>query len=173
MKNGMRREWKKLVPNIRRCISFYNFRKALLNFIRTSAKKIFNINYQVGIVLLVRLRQGFSHLCKQKFQHNFKNTINPLCSCSTEAKATLHFFFLFCQFFSAIREILMNELALSWRSSLSYRNQSIDLQSKSMDWFLYDRDLRHERVNEYWQFPPVADSKQTSQYAAIVKCYFW
>ena len=30
--------------------------------------------------------------------------------------------------------------------SLSYRNQSIDLRSKSMDWFLYDRDLRHERV---------------------------
>ena len=30
--------------------------------------------------------------------------------------------------------------------SLSYRNQSIDLQSKSVDWFLYDRDLRHERV---------------------------
>ena len=32
------------------------------------------------------------------------------------------------------------------RRSLSYRNQSIDLQSKSMDWFLYHRDLRHERV---------------------------
>ena len=31
--------------------------------------------------------------------------------------------------------------------SFSYRNQSIDLQSKSMDWFLYDRDLRCERVN--------------------------
>ena len=31
--------------------------------------------------------------------------------------------------------------------SLSYRNQSIDLQSKSMDWFLYDRDLYHERLN--------------------------
>ena len=30
--------------------------------------------------------------------------------------------------------------------SLLYKNQSIDLQSKSMDWFLYDRDLRHERV---------------------------
>ena len=29
---------------------------------------------------------------------------------------------------------------------LSYRNQSIDLQSKSMDWFLYDNSLRHERV---------------------------
>ena len=32
--------------------------------------------------------------------------------------------------------------------SLSCRNHSIDLQSKSMDWFLYGRDLRHERVNK-------------------------
>ena len=27
-----------------------------------------------------------------------------------------------------------------------YRNQSSDLQPKSMDWFLYDNGLRHERV---------------------------
>ena len=32
---------------------------------------------------------------------------------------------------------------------LSYRNQSIDLQSKSVDWFLYDRDRRPERVTLY------------------------
>ena len=37
-------------------------------------------------------------------------------------------------------------LTLSWRRQLSYRNQSIDLLRKSMDWFLYDNDLRHERV---------------------------
>ena len=30
---------------------------------------------------------------------------------------------------------------------LSYRNQSIDLQCKSMDWSLYDTDFRNERVN--------------------------
>ena len=35
---------------------------------------------------------------------------------------------------------------LSWRRFLSYRNQFIDLVCESMDWFLYDRDLRHERV---------------------------
>ena len=39
-------------------------------------------------------------------------------------------------------------LTLWRRRSLSYRNQSIDLQSKSVDWFLYDTDLRHERVKE-------------------------
>ena len=39
---------------------------------------------------------------------------------------------------------------LSWRRALSYRNQSINLLCKSMNWFLYDRDLRHEgvKVNE-------------------------
>ena len=41
---------------------------------------------------------------------------------------------------------LLTHLALSWRRSLSYRNHSIDLQSKSMEWFLYDSDLPHERV---------------------------
>ena len=30
--------------------------------------------------------------------------------------------------------------------SLSHRNQPIDLQSKSMDWFLYYMGLHHERV---------------------------
>ena len=38
-------------------------------------------------------------------------------------------------------------LTLSLLRSLSYRNQFIDFQSKSMDWFLYDNGLRHERVN--------------------------
>ena len=37
-------------------------------------------------------------------------------------------------------------LILSWRRPLSYRNQSIDLLCKSMDWFLYDNALHHERV---------------------------
>ena len=48
----------------------------------------------------------------------------------------------------------LNYLALSWRRPLSYRNQSIDLQSKSVDWFLYDNRLRHERVKSrlcYWK----------------------
>ena len=41
---------------------------------------------------------------------------------------------------------LKMELTLLWRRSLSYRNQFIDLLWKSIDWFLYDRDPRHERI---------------------------
>ena len=39
-------------------------------------------------------------------------------------------------------------LTLSRRRFLSYRNQSIDLQFKLVDWFLYDRDVRRERVQK-------------------------
>ena len=46
-------------------------------------------------------------------------------------------------------------LTLSWRRPLSYRNQSINLLCKSMDWFLYDNGLRHEGVkrSEVKKFP--------------------
>ena len=37
-------------------------------------------------------------------------------------------------------------LTLSWRWSQSHKNQSTDLQSKSIDWFIYDKDLHHEKV---------------------------
>ena len=35
---------------------------------------------------------------------------------------------------------------LSWLKFLSYWNQSIALHCKSIDWFLYDKDLHHEWV---------------------------
>ena len=70
------------------------------------------------------------------------------------------FIYWFCQIWFILTVFLWNDkskekspqnltfsLTLSWRRPISYRNQSIDLQSKSMDWFLYNIGLRHERVN--------------------------
>ena len=45
-------------------------------------------------------------------------------------------------------------LTFSRRGPLSYRNQSIDLQNKSMDWFLYDNGPRLERVNNILSIVP-------------------
>ena len=45
-----------------------------------------------------------------------------------------------------LRSCASYSLTLSWRRPLSYTNQSIALQSKSMDWFLYDNGLRFGRV---------------------------
>ena len=53
-------------------------------------------------------------------------------------------------------------LTLSWRRSLSYRNQSIDFQSKRMDWFLYDRDLRSSRRRSSGKnYPEIIDEIHT------------
>ena len=58
-------------------------------------------------------------------------------------------------------------LALSWRRSLSYRNESIHLLCKSMDWFLYDRDLRHERVKgTIWTFSNIVHERVKSNFFA-------
>ena len=59
----------------------------------------------------------------------------------------------FCQVFIIFLTVkAQNTLTLSRRRPLSYRNHSIDLLPKSMDWFLYDNRLRLERVNEIY-FP--------------------
>ena len=103
------KEWNKLDPEKRSCQSYKRFRKVLLSFIRPSENKILNIHDNVSLKLLTRLKLGLSHLREHKFRHNFEETFNLLCSCSIEAKTTLHFF-LQCQFFNDIREILMNDL---------------------------------------------------------------
>ena len=41
-------------------------------------------------------------------------------------------------------------LTFSWRRFLSYRNQSIDLFCKSMNQFLYNRNLLHERFKIFF-----------------------
>ena len=56
-------------------------------------------------------------------------------------------------------------LTLSWRRPLSYRNQSIDLLCKSVDWFLYGNDLRYERVKK------LGLTKWSVKYQQFMNCY--
>ena len=41
--------------------------------------------------------------------------------------------------------LVWNVWSLSWWKPVLFRNQSIDLQSESIEWFLYDASFRHER----------------------------
>ena len=58
------------------------------------------------------------------------------------------FIYTICQGVVIVSLLLI--ITFSWQRSPSYRNQSIDLQIKSIDWFLYDRNLRHETGK--WSF---------------------
>ena len=55
------------------------------------------------------LRLGLSHLNEHRFNHNFENCINPLCTCTLEIESTTHFF-LHCHFYRNIRKTLLDDL---------------------------------------------------------------
>ena len=88
----------------------YNiFKNSLLKIGRPMPNPTFNIHNPLGLKLLTHLRLGLSHLNEHRFNHNFEDCINPLCSCSLEVESTAHFF-LQCHNFVNIRNTLLNEL---------------------------------------------------------------
>ena len=74
--------------NIRNSQSITLFKCRLLSFIHPVQNSIYNIFDPKGLKFLTRLCLGLSHLNAHRFQHNFQNSLNPLCSCSLE---TVHF----------------------------------------------------------------------------------
>ena len=63
--------------------------KILLQLGRPTQCAIYSINNPAGLVLLTHLRLGLSHLDEHRFNHNFQNCINPLCSCNLEIEYSL------------------------------------------------------------------------------------
>ena len=102
-------EWNNLDNIIKSFESYSMFRKKMLNLIRPKCNDIYGIYNPTGLKLLTRLRLDLSHLNDHKFNHNFKDCINPLCSCSLSVENNVHFF-LHCHHFSLQRQNLMNNI---------------------------------------------------------------
>ena len=104
-------EWNKLDINLRNIKSFQIFRNLLLKIGRPIQNSIFNVHDPVGIKYLTRLRLGLSHLNEHRFRHNFKDCLNPLCSCSLEVETVIHYF-LHCHYYIIRRTLLdtVNEI---------------------------------------------------------------
>ena len=102
-------EWNTLNKEIRALKSVSLFKKSLLKNKRQKKSPVFNILDFQGLKLLTRLRLNLSHLREHKFNHNFQDTINPLCSCSLETESTSHFLWR-CSIFSAYRRTLLDNV---------------------------------------------------------------
>jgi len=98
--------WFELDETIRKSESISVFKNRLLSMIRPIPSNVYNIFDPSGLKLLTRLRLGFSHLNEHRFRHNFKECINPLCSCSLEIEDTAHYL-LHCHHFAQNRSDLM------------------------------------------------------------------
>ena len=75
-------EWNKLDRKIRQSSTLLTFRNSLIKIGRSAPKPVYNIHNSNGLKLMTRLRLGLSHLNEHKFNHNFKDCVNPLCFCS-------------------------------------------------------------------------------------------
>ena len=119
-------EWNKIHPDIRNA-SITVFKKHLLKEIRPDPHPVYNICKPIGLKLLTRLRLGLSHLNEHRFNHNFENCVNPLCTCSLEAETTSHFF-LHYHYYHPIRlpeEMFLNIILYGSSLFSDSQNQSI------------------------------------------------
>ena len=91
------------------------FRKRLLSFIRPMPNSIYSIRNPPGIKYLTRLKIGFSRLKEHKFKHNFKDSIDQMCSCRNGIEATIHFF-LHCANFNIQRQTPFDKIATMYRT---------------------------------------------------------
>ena len=84
------------------------------------------------VSVLATVSKVFGKVMQKQFNNFIYKFLSPFLCCCRKGYST---------------QFSLMSLTLSSQRSLSYRNQSIDLQSQSEDWFLYVRDLRHERAN--------------------------
>ena len=78
--------WFSLDPRIINSKSLEIFKSKLLAFIRPVQRSVYSVFNPQGLKFLTQLRLGQSHLSEHRFRHNFKDCINPLCSCSLEVE---------------------------------------------------------------------------------------
>eukprot|EP00111_Clytia_hemisphaerica_P002392 TCONS_00006835-protein len=89
---------------------FHYSNKQFLKFFRPCANSVFRASDNDGVVLLNRLRVGFSHLRDHKFRHNFADTIDPFCNCRSNSVETTQHFLMHCSDYSNNRLVMFDSL---------------------------------------------------------------
>ena len=105
-------EWNNLDPEIRLAPSVAVFKKKLLAIIRPPAKPVFGIHDPIGLSHLTQLRVGLSKLNLHKFQHNFRDTLDPMCPSNDGIEDTEHFLLLCPSFDLQRRDLLAGVSAI-------------------------------------------------------------
>jgi len=97
-------KWNDLDSRIRDLPSISSFKRAIFEFLRPKASSTYRVSNCKGLILLTRLRVGFSHLHEHKF--------DPFCACRANSIESTDHFLLHCSNFSNERLILFDSLRL-------------------------------------------------------------
>ena len=129
-------EWNNLDPNLHNSENFSAFKNNILKFIRPKPNSFFNCCNLKGIRLITWLRLELSHLREHKFNYNFQNCLNPLCSCDSSIELT-SYFLLHCPVFYDKRDTLLSTLnnidSKILEPNDSYLTQTLLIGSTSFD----------------------------------------
>ena len=131
----------------------------VLKIIRPVSNPVYSIQNCIGLKLLTRLRLGLSHLNEHRFNYNFQNCINPLCTCSQEVESTAHFF-LHCHHYHNIRAKLLNSLEVIDTNLLKFSTEQLtkvllngfcQLDQNKQQYFEFFIWL-YSRIKVFWKF---------------------
>ena len=112
----------KLNEKIRSIKTVNKFKVTILNFIRPKGNSVFDI-HDIRVINL-NFSQLNEHKFKVKFKHNFKGTVDPMCTCGLELEATLHYL-LRCNLYSSQRLVLLNNVRDLNPSLVNYSNKKL------------------------------------------------
>ena len=70
--------------------SVYHFRNYVTNSIQVKENSTFSISDPLGLKLLTRFQLNFNHINAHKFRHNFRDTVDSMCSCGAGIETTGH-----------------------------------------------------------------------------------
>ena len=101
--------WGNRSEELRNIDSIKTFKSSILNFGRPRENSVFAVHDINGVKLLSILRLDCSHLNENKFQHNFNDIVNPMCSCGKEPETSVHYL-LRCGLYSIYWLELLNDI---------------------------------------------------------------
>ena len=102
-------EWNKLDSEIRQLPTLGMFKKKLFSLIRPLPQPVYSIHDPKGLAILTQLRVGLSKLNLHKFKHNYKDTVNLMCSINDGIEDKEHFLLL-CHSYDVQRQDLLDTI---------------------------------------------------------------
>ena len=103
------KEWNDLAPEMRELPTVTSFKSKLLSLVRPPLKSTYGICDPKGLAILTQLRVGLSKLKSHKFNHNFRDTVDPMCLINDGIEDTEHFL-LQCHAYSEHRRDLLGAI---------------------------------------------------------------
>ena len=101
-------DWNDFDGKLKEAINKKSFQSSLLKLVRTPKSNNFKILDNIGLKYLTQLRVRLNDLKRYKFDHNFEDAIDPMCSANDGAEDVTHFL-LFCHLYTHIRIELLRQ----------------------------------------------------------------